>query len=110
MLEALSAIITAFREDGKLQIEKSVDLKGIIIVMGIFSEATVQDKHPHRTKEECIKATDFLEKWSEFYIYNGIDRRDVVAMGIKWTIIAPFNFVLKQLTGKYMNGVSFWRA
>jgi hypothetical protein len=106
--EALSAIITAFREDSKLQVEKSVDFQGYYYCDGDIQRSGVaEDKHPQRTKEECIIATDFLEKWSEFYIYKGIDRRDVVAMVIKWTIIAPFNFVLKQLTRKYMNGVSF---
>jgi hypothetical protein len=105
--ESLSAIITAFREDGKLQIEKSVDFEGYYYCDGDIQRSRVEDKHPHRTKEECIVAADFLEKWSGFYVYNGVDRRDIVAMGIKWTVIAPFNFVLKQLSAKYMNGVSY---
>ena len=82
-------------------------MRDTIIVTGTFSVSGVEDKHPKRSKQECITAIDFLEKWSGFYIYNDIDRRDVVATGVKWTIIAPFNFVLKQLTRKYMNGISF---
>ena len=105
--EALSAIITAFREDGKLQVEKSVYFEGYYYCDGDIQRSGVENKHPTRTREECKVTIDFLEKWSGFYIYNGIDRRDVVATGIKWTIIAPFNFVLKQLTRKYMNGISF---
>jgi Bifunctional DNA primase/polymerase, N-terminal len=105
--EALSAIITAFREDGKLQVEKSVSFEGYYYCDGDIQRSGVENKHPKRTREECKVTIDFLEKWSGFYIYNGIDRRDVVATGIKWTIIAPFNFVLKQLTRKYMNGISF---
>jgi hypothetical protein len=105
--EALSAIITAFREDGKLQVEKSVDFEGYYYCDGDIHRSSVENKHQRRTREECVIAINFLEKWSGFYIYNSIDRRDVVATGIKWTIIAPFNFVLKQLTRKYMNGISF---
>ena len=105
--EALSAIITAYREDGKLRVEKSVDFEGYYYCDEDIQRSGVEDKHPKRSKQDCIIAIDFLEKWSGFYIYNGIDRRDVVATGVKWTIIAPFNFVLKQLTRKYMNGISF---
>jgi hypothetical protein len=48
-----------------------------------------------------------FDKLSYFYVYNGIDRRDVLATVIKWTTVAPFNFVLKQLVKKYMNALSF---
>ena len=96
--EAFSAVITAYREDGKLQVEKSVDFEGYYYCDGSIQRSGVEDKHPKRTREECLVTIDFLEQWSGFYIYNSIDRRDVVATGVKWTIIAPFNFV--GLSGK----------
>ena len=33
-----------------------------------------------------------------------VDRRDVLASAIKWTIGAPFNFAIKQLTRKWQKG------
>jgi len=105
----LSAIIAAFREDGKLLVEKSVDFEGYYYAGGDIhrSGEGIENKHPRRIKEECALAADFLEQLSRFYQYNGLDRRDVLATAIKWTIPAPFNFVLKQLTKKYMSGISF---
>jgi hypothetical protein len=41
-------------------------------------------------------------KWK--YKDTEIDRRDLLASAIKWTIPAPFNFAIKQLTGKYQKG------
>lgn len=65
------------------------------------------EKYLPRSKDECIVAAAFLNRLSDFYQYNGIDRRDVLATVIKWAIIAPFDFVLKQLIKKYMNAISF---
>lgn len=43
-------------------------------------------------------------KWE----YNGrqIDRRDWLASAIKWTIAAPFNFAIKQISGLYQHWFS----
>src|SRR5438093_962712 len=54
----------------------------------------------------CI---EYLEKRSQFQMweYKGrqIDRRDLLASAIKWTVAAPFNFALKQLNCKpYLRG------
>jgi len=105
--EALSAILTAFREDDKVIIERSVDFEGFYYSDGDIQRSIgLEEQFPPRSKNECITAADLLNKLADFYQYNGIDRRDTLATVIKWTVGAPFNFVLKQLIKKYMNGLS----
>ena len=49
-----------------------------------------------------------IEKLSGFYLWKykdtEIDRRDFLASAIKWTIAAPLNFAIKQLTRKWQKG------
>ena len=106
--EGLSAIITAFRDDNLINVDKSVDFEGYYYHNGDIQISKVDGKHARRTKEECIACIEFLENLSKFYLWkcNGreIDRRDFLASAIRWTIGAPFNFVIKQLTRKYQKG------
>lgn len=105
--EALNAIIGAFKDDGLLHIDKTVEFEGYYYADGDgdgdvqISKINLDEKHPRRTKEEVIECIEYLEKGVKFQIweYNKqtIDRRDLLASAIKWTISAPFNFVMKQL-------------
>lgn len=105
--EALAQIVTHFVNNNMITIDRSVDFEGYYYHDGDVQRSRVEGKHTTRTKEECIQVADFLEKWSEFYVWKykerTIDRRDVLATSIKWTVAAPFNFVLKQLGMGYMN-------
>lgn len=111
--EALTWMINAYEDNKQVKIDKSVDFEGYLYYDGDLriSRIDFKRKHPRRTKKECIKYIDYLEKRSEFYQweYEGreIDRRDWLASAIKWIIAAPFNFAIKQLTGKYQQGFSF---
>ena len=109
--EALMSIIGAFSDDGKLIIDESVSFEGYYYHNGDIqiSKIDFDKKHPVRSKEECLSCAQYLEKRSEFQIWNykgrQIDRRDLLASAIKWTIAAPFNFALKQLNCKpYLKG------
>ncbi|HET7345610.1 MAG TPA: hypothetical protein VFJ05_07035 [Nitrososphaeraceae archaeon] len=115
--QIICAMIDAFREDGKLKIERSAHFEGYYFDIElndlVINKINLAEKHPRRTKEECVLCADFLEKRSKFSIYTykdkkdkPIDRRDVLATCIKWTVIAPFNFLLKQIIGKYLNAIS----
>jgi hypothetical protein len=59
---------------------------------------------PAAAKEECILCINYLEERAKYQIwdYKGqkIDRRDLLASAIQWTIPAPFNFAIKQITNK----------
>ena len=105
--EALNAIIEAFRDDGRIMIDKSVDFEGYYYHDGDIhiSKINIDEKHPIRSKEEVLECIEYLEKRAEFQIwdYKGtkIDRRDLLASAIQWTIAAPFNFAIKQITKKF---------
>ena len=105
--KVLLVILRAIEEDGRMQIEKTVDFAGYYYYDGLIDRSgnDIEKKHPERSKEECQQACDFLDKLSNFYTYkdkNGnvkLDRRDVLA--------TPFNFVIKQLKKEYMNAIGF---
>ena len=79
--EALNSMIIAFRDDGHIQIDKSVDFEGYYYHNGDIhaSKIDINKKHPLRTKDECVECIKFIEMLSGFYlwIYKGmeIDRR-----------------------------------
>ena len=104
--EALTAIIGAFKDDGTLIVDKSVDFEGFYFHDGDIhiSKIDFDKKHPVRTIEECLSCIEYLEERAKFQIwdYKGrkIDRRNLLASAIQWTIAAPFNFAIKQITNK----------
>ena len=106
--EVLAAMITAFRDDNLMNIDKSVDFEGYYYHNGDIQISKVNGKHPRRNKEQCVACLHFIDNLSKFYVWKykkvDIDRRDFLASAIKWTIPAPFNFVIKQLTRKYQKG------
>ena len=111
--ESLTWMINEFINLGKASISKSVDFEGIVHYDDDLhiSRIDFAKKHPRRTTEECFRCTEYLEKRSKFNVweYNGrtIDRRDWLASSIKWTLPAPFDFALKQITGQYQRWFSF---
>ena len=103
--EALTAIIGAFKDDKKLLIDKTVEFEGYYYSDNDvhISRINLDEKHPRRTKQEVIDCINYLEKRSQFQIWNDkqgneIDRRDLLASLIQWAIPGPINFLLKQRT------------
>ena len=102
--EALTAIIGAFSDDGRLEIDRTVEFEGYYFHDGDIqiSRLNLDEKHPRRTKEEVIRCIEYLEKRSQFQVWKykdqtNVDRRDLLASLIKWAIPAPVNFAMKQL-------------
>jgi hypothetical protein len=62
--EALTAIIGAFNDDQKMEIDKTVEFEGFYYHQGDIqiSRIDLEEKHPRRTKAEVIKCIDYLEK------------------------------------------------
>ena len=89
MAEALTAIIGAFSDDGKLVIDKSVDFEGYYYHDNDIqiSKINFDERHPIRTKEECILCINYLEERAKYQIwdYKGqkIDRRNLLAYAIQ---------------------------
>lgn len=101
--EALTAIIGAFSDDGRLEVDEAVSFEGYHFHDNDIkiSKIDFDKKHPVRTVEECKQCVNYLEDRSRFQIwkYKGrtIDRRDLLSSAIQWTIAAPFNFAMKQM-------------
>jgi hypothetical protein len=82
--EALNSMITAFRDDGRIRVDRSVDFEGYYYHDGEVHVSKIDSdkKHPARTKQECIECIKFIEELSSFYkwTYKGteIDRRDLL--------------------------------
>jgi hypothetical protein len=96
-VKALTAICGAFEDDGRLIVDSSVSF-GYYFHDGDIkiSKINFDEKHSVRTMEEILQCIDYLEKRAQYQIwdYKGktIDRRDLLASAIQWTIGAPFNF------------------
>ncbi len=111
--EAITWMISKFIDNKLARINKSVDFEGFLYYDGDLqiSRIDLEKRHPRRSQEDCIRYIKYLEERAEFYKWQfknrNIDRRDWLASAVKWTVAAPFNFTIKQLTGKYQSWFSF---
>ena len=98
--DALSSIITAFIRSGKANIRRELEKPGFYYIDGELKAVKWQPED--FTKEDLRKSLLFLielrEKW---YAYLG-ERFTTV---VKWGIVAPFSYAIKQLKGTY--GIHF---
>jgi Bifunctional DNA primase/polymerase, N-terminal len=101
--EALSAIITAFREDGKLSINRTINAKGLYRIDNKLVPVRLDDEYllaydkfmslPIEERQHIAKETvEFIE-----YIVKNF-KAGVIPTALKIGIIAPANFALKQYT------------
>jgi hypothetical protein len=100
--EALSAIITAFREDGKLSIDRTINAKGLywidnkLIPVRLEEYLSTYDEFvslPTEERQQMAKETvDFIE------FLNKNFKPGVIPTALKIGVISPANFALKQYT------------
>ena len=101
--EALSAIITAFREDGKLSIDRTINAKGLYRIDNKLVPVRLDDEYlsaydkfmslPIEERQQIAKETvEFIE-----YIVKNF-KAGVIPTALKIGVIAPANFALKQYT------------
>jgi hypothetical protein len=89
--DALTAILNRYEELGLAEVNESVIQAGYYYIKGRFETHKVPqvlDKEPDPNKKlECIDFLDELSiKWQN---------RDIFPTVIKWTTLAPFNFIFK---------------
>ena len=98
--DALSSIITAFIRSGKAEIRRELEKPGFYYIDGELKAVKWQPED--FTKEDLRKSLLFLielrEKW-----YAYLSERFTTV--VKWAIIAPFSYAIKQIRGTY--GVHF---
>jgi hypothetical protein len=100
--EALSAVITAFREDEKLSIDRTINAKGLywinnkLVPVRLEEYLSAYDKFVSLPAEErrqiAIESVEFIE-----YLVKNF-KPDVISAALKIGIISPANFALKQYT------------
>ena len=100
--EALSAIITAFREDGKLSIDRTINAKGLYRIDNKLVPVRLDDEYlsaynkfmslPIEERQQIAKETvEFIE-----YMVKNF-KAGVIPTALKIGVIAPANFALKQV-------------
>ncbi|HET6715860.1 MAG TPA: hypothetical protein VFG90_01930, partial [Nitrososphaeraceae archaeon] len=93
--EVLSVIIGSFKQDDKLIETNELDTPGFYYIDGkIISYKTDHPKPTYDQIKDCCELLDTLQP--KFKINN------VFPTVLKWSIIAPFDFVLKQILKKWM--------
>jgi hypothetical protein len=101
--EALSAIITAFREDGKLSMDKTRNAKGLYWIDSNLVPVRLEEEYlsaydkfmslPTEERQRIVKETvEFIE-----YLVKNF-KAGVIPAALKIGVIAPANFALKQYT------------
>jgi hypothetical protein len=100
--EALSAIITAFREDGKLSIDRTINAKGLywidnkLLPVRLEEYLSAYDEFmslPTEERQQIAKGTvEFIEYLNKNF------RTGVIPAALKIGVISPANFALKQYT------------
>jgi hypothetical protein len=89
--EALSRIINAFENDDSIIISREIEAPGFYLIDGRIR--TFHMNLEEHTTEESREAASFLNALvSKHY------RKEIPATTVKWGIVAPFNYVLKQYT------------
>lgn len=101
--EALSAIITAFREDGKLAIDRTINARGLFWIDDKLVPVRLDEEYisaydklislPIEARQRIAKETvDFIE-----YLVKNF-KTGVIPTALKIGVISPANFALKQYT------------
>lgn len=93
--EALSIIIGGFAKDKKIITKIDVETPGFYFVEGTITGYHVD--HPRPKQEEIQRCINILDELASRY-----KRTDVFATLIRWTIVAPFDFCLKQCKGVFI--------
>lgn len=100
--EALSAIITAFREDGKLEIDKTISKMGLywienkLIAVGLEEYITAYNKLMSLSIDERQKIVTETAEFIEYLVKNF--RTGIIPTALKIGVVSPADFALKQCT------------
>ncbi|PWU81763.1 MAG: hypothetical protein DLM72_05355 [Candidatus Nitrosopolaris wilkensis] len=102
--EALNAIIQAFEDDGLMKIDESVEFTGFYLDANGMIRSSNIPEIPINTKEELAEVAKILNNLSSSYSSS----IDLFSMFIKWAIVAPFSFVLKQNGNAWLKWLHEW--
>ncbi len=97
--EALSIIISAFERNGQLITKDDMDTPGFYFINRKIKQYDNVDNnsHPKPTVEEIVKCCELLE-----ILQSKFKKKDVFPTLLKWSIMSPFDYVLKQVNKKWI--------
>jgi hypothetical protein len=100
--EALSIIISAFELNGQLIIKSNIDTPGFYFIDGEIKQYNDSNNNNNNhlkkpTLEQIKKCCELLD-----ILQARFKNKDVFPTLIKWSIVAPFNYILKQVHKKWI--------
>ena len=100
VIEALSIIINAFQRSGKLIIKNDMETTGCYFIDGkikYYNSSNNNNHHPKPTVEQIKHCCELIE-----ILQTKFKDKDVFPTILKWSIIAPFDYILKQVHKKWI--------
>jgi len=91
--EALPAIFNACHREGKITVKREIETPGFYLIDNKVEAYKTEHKQP--TKEEIRKCADLLLSLQSKY-----KRKEPLPTFLKWGIMSPFNYILKQIDGE----------
>ncbi|MDR4512335.1 MAG: hypothetical protein MRJ93_11605 [Nitrososphaeraceae archaeon] len=101
--EVLSIVIIAFEKSRRLVVKNEIDTPGFYLVDGKIRYSKKMKNNHKPDNDKIIKCCELLD-----LIYNKSKRKDAFATVIKWSIIAPFNYLLKQLDRRWIRWIHLY--
>jgi len=98
--DALSSLIIAFIRNGKAEIRRELEKPGFYYIDGQIK--AIKWNAEEITKEELAKSLELLKELREEWYQHLAERFTTI---IKWGILAPFSYAVKQVRGTY--GIHF---
>ena len=100
--EVLAVMINAFKTDGQLIVKNDVDTPGFYFIEGQIKKQDQNtnnnnNAHPKPTHDQIKKCCELLD-----ILQPKFKNKDVFPTLLKWSIVAPFDYVLKQVHKKWM--------
>ncbi len=98
--DALSSLVTAFIRNGKAEIRRELEKPGFYYIGGIIKAVKweAEDFSRDDLKASLLLLRELREEW-----YSHLAERFTTI--VKWGIIAPFSYAIKQIRGTY--GIHF---
>jgi hypothetical protein len=101
--EALSAVITAYREDGKLSIDRTINAKGLYRIDNKLVPVRLDEEYLSaydKFMSVSIEERQLIAKETVVFIENLVKnfKTDIISTALKIGVISPANFALKQYT------------
>jgi len=98
--DALSSLIMAFMRNGKAEVRRELEKPGFYYIDGLIK--AIKWDGQEFSKEELAKSLLLLRELREKWYTHLAERFTTI---IKWGILAPFSYAIKQIRGTY--GIHF---